>query len=492
MTNASVKNTFAALSVLTVSFALSLGAFAIVAHAQEDGSYDPYAGGYEGSYDPYAGSYDPYAGSYDPYAGSYDPYAGSYDPYAGSYDPYAGSYDPYAGSYDPYAGSYDPYAGSYDPYAGSYDPYAGSYDPYAGSYDPYAGSYDPYCDTCSYDYTPSYDYGYSSGYSGGYSTGGGYTFSAPSTSYPQSRPVTYSVPVQQQQQQQQQQRQNNQPINIVNTNNNVNTNTNTNTNTNVAPVTPVYQTPITYPVQYVYPTYTYPTYNYPTYPTYPTYSTYNNTYCTISASPTSIVNGQAAYLSWSSSGASSAWLSDGIGAVAVSGTLAVRPSVSKMYTLTVSGYGGTNTCNVFVTVSGSYVSLSQIPYTGFDMGPVGNALYWLSLLSFAAAGAYLLVYYKGGAVTLATSMLGSRSLAARSTREVETAETTEAPSFAKATEDKPVETMTPSPIDVMENLPVFESPVAKSETSRTMSTADAMTLVRSKEGDAPRIVITRS
>lgn len=52
-----------------------------------------------------------------------------------------------------------------------------------------------------------------------------------------------------------------------------------------------------------------------------------------------------------------------------------------------------------------YVALSQIPYTGFDLGPVGNAMYWMSLIGVAVAGAYLLVYYQGGARSFAGSFL---------------------------------------------------------------------------------------
>src|SRR3990167_8322781 len=299
---------------------------------------------------------------------------------------------------------------------------------------------------------------------------------APSTSYapsypqprPQPQPV-YQQPRQQQQQQQQQQG-GGQPINIVNTN----TNTNTNTNVNTAPVTPVYQAPVTYPVQYVYP-------QQPTYPT-------QNTYCVLSASPSSITNGQASYLTWSSTGATSAWLSDGIGQVAVNGSLAVRPNNSKMYTLTVSGYGGTNTCTAYVTVQGSYVSLSQIPYTGFDAGLLGNALYWLSLVSFAVAGAYLTVYYLprnvfGGAGTASTLAFAGSTLRARK-QNIAMHETVKVPEASKVeVVEKPIETMTPSPIDVMEFLPVA---------SVAHSTKDAMTVLPSNDGGAPRIVITRS
>ena len=48
-----------------------------------------------------------------------------------------------------------------------------------------------------------------------------------------------------------------------------------------------------------------------------------------------------------------------------------------------------------------YVSLSQIPYTGFDFGPVGNAMYFAALLAVAAAAAYLLIYFLPGRRTFA-------------------------------------------------------------------------------------------
>jgi len=139
-----------------------------------------------------------------------------------------------------------------------------------------------------------------------------------------------------------------------------------------------------------------------------------------------------------------------------------------------------------VTVQGSYISLSQIPYTGFDAGILGNLAYWLSLISFAIAGAYLTVYYvpstifgtagKGSVLAFAGSMKNSR--------QPEVYETVRIPEESKLEAiETPVETITPSPIDVMENLPV--APTAK-------ATMDSMTVMHSKEGAAPRIVITRS
>ncbi|PIR83757.1 hypothetical protein COU18_03740 [Candidatus Kaiserbacteria bacterium CG10_big_fil_rev_8_21_14_0_10_51_14] len=276
-----------------------------------------------------------------------------------------------------------------------------------------------------------------------------------------------------------------QPINIVN--NNTNTNTNVNTNTNTAPVVPVVQAPVTYPVQYVYPTPTYypPTY-YPT-PTYPTYQA--QPYCTITISGNAYGNygaysNQLATISWSSSNATSAWISPNIGSVPTFGTRTVYPTGNTVYTMTVSGPGGTATCQTTAyyapTYPTPYVSLTQIPYTGLDLGPIGTVLYWLSLLSFAAAGAYLLVYYKGGAMALASQMIGFASpkltgaKAGRVFSKVENVVTKTAEKIDAVIE--PV-------LSSLQNLPVKEG---SSEIS------DSMTLVHSKDGEAPRIVITRN
>lgn len=40
----------------------------------------------------------------------------------------------------------------------------------------------------------------------------------------------------------------------------------------------------------------------------------------------------------------------------------------------------------------AYLYLSQIPYTGLDLGPVGTALYWLALVGFSLAFAYLILF----------------------------------------------------------------------------------------------------
>ena len=131
---------------------------------------------------------------------------------------------------------------------------------------------------------------------------------------------------------------------------------------------------------------------------------YNQLSCVLTANPSTIANGASSYLSWTSTGATSAWLSDGIGSVAVNGSVSVRPETSRHYTLTVRDvYGAQQTCAATVNVQGqpyisiysnpypqplSYVALSQVPYTGFDFGIVGNTLYWFLMIALAAAAAY--------------------------------------------------------------------------------------------------------
>ncbi|HET8581095.1 MAG TPA: hypothetical protein VFL98_01345 [Candidatus Paceibacterota bacterium] len=136
----------------------------------------------------------------------------------------------------------------------------------------------------------------------------------------------------------------------------------------------------------------------------------SNLYCSITSSQNYVTSGGASYLSWTSTGATSAWLSDGIGSVATNGSLIVHPSGTTHYVLTVSdGYGHTQTCSTDTYVNGTYVSLTQVPYTGFDFGPVGDTIYWFVLAGGALAAAYFLTMYRGGAVNFALSALGARS-----------------------------------------------------------------------------------
>ncbi|MEK7509448.1 MAG: hypothetical protein AAB605_01925 [Patescibacteria group bacterium] len=156
---------------------------------------------------------------------------------------------------------------------------------------------------------------------------------------------------------------------------------------------------------------------YPYYPPYPYTPYYNQPpSCTITLggytyNPSQIYN-QTATLSWSSQNATNAYISS-IGSVAPNGAQVVYPQQSQYYTMTVYGPGGTASCQTYGTgynypyaynypytspTVSPYLQLTQIPYTGLDLGPVGTAVYFLALTAFAIAGGYLVVYYNGGVV----------------------------------------------------------------------------------------------
>lgn len=71
----------------------------------------------------------------------------------------------------------------------------------------------------------------------------------------------------------------------------------------------------------------------------------------IGASPATIIQGQSTALSWSSTGATSAQINDGIGTVTTSGGVTVSPAATTTYTITVTGAGGTATAQATVTVT---------------------------------------------------------------------------------------------------------------------------------------------
>ena len=132
------------------------------------------------------------------------------------------------------------------------------------------------------------------------------------------------------------------------------------------------------------------------------------------------------------SNASSISIDNKIGVVTPtsSGTTVVHPTVDTTYNATVPGAAINPACSVTVTikttppggcttncgggvgggggggggggVSGgiilppapvaSMVYLSQIPYTGLDLGPVGTVVYWVLLILWCVAAAYLIIF----------------------------------------------------------------------------------------------------
>jgi hypothetical protein len=160
--------------------------------------------------------------------------------------------------------------------------------------------------------------------------------------------------------------------------------------------------------------------------------------CTLTAVPASIAVGSASTLSWTTTNATTFSINNGIGNVTpiAAGSKTTPPlNINTTFTGTVANAIATTTCAATVTVnappSGSggggtppsggggggagsispvipnvtlavlphvtpqplaFLYLSQIPYTGLDLGPLGTAFYWLALIVFALAAAYLVLF----------------------------------------------------------------------------------------------------
>jgi len=430
--------------------------------------------------------------------------------------------------------SYDSamYTPSYDSamYTPSYDSavYTPSYDsPYTPSYDnTYAPSYDNNTYTPSYSspnsYIPSYSSpSYSSPFYSSPVSSPFYSAPSPFVRAPQSQPQSQS-----QSQAQSQSSYNSNPNTNINPNSNTNSNTNstgpstsvsssnpyttsqsstgavtsTNTNTN-NPVANASNGPITISntVNVV-----------PAQPQRLAQYTIPAPYCTITASNAYSYGGysnQPITLTWVSTNATSAYITPNVGTVNPSGSTVVYPQGYTTYTLTISGPGGSATCQSTANYASNYiapvqspyvtpapvyysqpatpaVSLTQIPYTGFDYGPVGNAIYWMSLFAFAAAAGYLMVYYRGGAFAFVASLVGrgsngSHDFSLDGQAEETISETADEPVIVHETVIAPEVEETPAVAHV---LPTMES---------HRMTTDSMIINTSMTG-APRIVIARA
>ncbi len=152
--------------------------------------------------------------------------------------------------------------------------------------------------------------------------------------------------------------------------------------------------------------------------------------CTMNVSPSSITSGDSATLSWGGTEISNVDIDNSIATATSSpGSAKVNPSTVGSYTYTGTFHatnGQTLTCSATLTVSGggggggcsgncgggggggnpptitlfshpttqplAYLYLSQIPYTGLDLGPWGTALYWIALIGWSFALAYLVLF----------------------------------------------------------------------------------------------------
>jgi hypothetical protein len=326
-----------------------------------------------------------------------------------------------------------------------------------------------------YDYVETYYPTYSSypsyGYGGGYGGYGGssigysrpISYGYPSTPVTFSAPTTYRAPAPTPAPA---------PTTISNVNNNTNVNNVVNNNNSsavaIATVTPIAAAPVQYPVQYVQSVIS------------------QQPYCTITISHYGqnaygpYAQNQLATLTWSSSNASSGYISPNIGTVSGYGSMQVYPTNGQIYTMTVYGQGGQATCSTqpfyvapVVTYQNPtpYVSLSQIPYTGLDLGVMGNIAYWFSMVTFAGAAAYLVLYFNGGAL----AVLGARRAPAQI-------------ALPKITVSHPVLSKVEVPVHAAHAEAPVISPI---QLATSKATSDTMKL-EVKPGETPRIVISRS
>lgn len=156
--------------------------------------------------------------------------------------------------------------------------------------------------------------------------------------------------------------------------------------------------------------------------------------CTMTASPSSYTRGGRATITWGGSEIANVDIDNGIAtATTSSGSVVVAPANLGTYTYTGTFHatnGQTLTCKASFTVTGgsgggggctsncgggggggtpssvitlsalphattqplTYLYLSQIPYTGLDLGTFGTILYWVGLIGWSIALAYLVLF----------------------------------------------------------------------------------------------------
>lgn len=125
--------------------------------------------------------------------------------------------------------------------------------------------------------------------------------------------------------------------------------------------------------------------------------------CKLKASDSHIERGDSVKITWSSDGAEYGKISPSIGEVDEDGSETVRPREDTTYKGTFYNDDGDKvTCSVKVKVDEDYVyipetpyiTLSAVPYTGFELGPVGTAIYWSLLVLWCLIAAYLIAVKK--------------------------------------------------------------------------------------------------
>lgn len=135
------------------------------------------------------------------------------------------------------------------------------------------------------------------------------------------------------------------------------------------------------------------------------------------ADPSQIKEGQSTTLRWETTRATKVEINNGIGEVDLDGDFEVSPDSDTTYTLTATRGSEVDTCTTEVDIDGggggggrknprvsidvlppapegnfAVVTLSQIPYTGLELGPMGTIFYWTALILWSGALAYLVLF----------------------------------------------------------------------------------------------------
>ncbi len=127
--------------------------------------------------------------------------------------------------------------------------------------------------------------------------------------------------------------------------------------------------------------------------------------CVFNISDTQVESGQPVVLSWTNERTDRLTLRDTDRTILDSddnrnvnedrGGITVTPTESTTYTLTVYNGNVRRTCELDVTVGPrTGISLSQVPYTGFDAGPMLTALFYGAIVLWGLFIAYVLVIKK--------------------------------------------------------------------------------------------------
>jgi hypothetical protein len=134
---------------------------------------------------------------------------------------------------------------------------------------------------------------------------------------------------------------------------------------------------------------------------------------TLTASPATTTAGGNTTLSWTTSGAASVSINQGIGSVAASGSRVVTPAATTTYTLTATNAGGTTTATAVVTVQGAASADGTIVPPASQIVDSQGAVWIMNGAQVlrngapAAGGSGVKMLYAGGSVYVLGSTGGS-------------------------------------------------------------------------------------